>query len=152
MKKYQFRLEAYLKIKQFEEKNSWNEVLQQMARVNSIEERIESLNQQQSLVRKNISKVGLKKASVVHEFLLADESISGTQARIEDLKKSLLKEKKLLEILKNKHIESKKELKTFEKLKENDVSRFKIKKDKMENKRTDELAQQMFQRRKAENE
>lgn len=152
MKKHQFRLEAYLKIKQFEEKNSWNEVLQQMARVNSIEDKIESLSKQQSIVRKNVSMIGLKKQSVVHEFLLADESITGTQARIEDLKKSLVKEKKTLEILRNKHIESKKELKTIEKLKENDLLKFKIKKEKIENKRTDEIAQQMFHRGRVENE
>ncbi|MBY0385190.1 flagellar FliJ family protein [bacterium] len=152
MKKHQFRLESYLKIKQFEEKNSWNEVLQQSARVNYLENQIDDLFKQQSLARKKASLVGFKKESAVHEFMLVDESIAGTQARIEELQKSLFKEKKTLEILKNKHIESKKELKTIEKLKENDIVKFKIKKEKIEAKRNDEIAQQMFHRGRVENE
>lgn len=145
-------MESYLKIKEFEEKISWSEVLIQMGRVNFILQKITELKERQKSIRQKASLVGQNQGPEVYELALAGESLEGTKARIESLMLELRNEERILERLRLKHIESKKELKTIEKLKENDLKNFKIEKDKKELKMTSEIALQMHNRGKAENE
>ncbi len=152
MKKHRFRMESYLKIKEFEEKLSWTEVLAQMNRVTTIVQKITQLKNQQKTIRKNISMIGQNQGPQIYELSLAGESIEGTKVKIESLLLEQRNEEKILERLRLKHIESKKDLKTIEKLKENDLRNFKIDRDKKDLKTTSELALQMHNREKAENE
>ncbi len=152
MKKHRFRMESYLKIKEFEEKLSWTEVLSQMNRVTVIVQKIIHLKNQQKTIRKNISMIGQNQGPQIYELSLAGESIEGTKVRIESLLLEQKNEEKILERLRLKHIEAKKDLKTIEKLKENDLKSFKIDRDKKDLKITSELALQMHNRQKAENE
>jgi flagellar export protein FliJ len=152
MKKHTFRMESYLRIKEFEEKLSWSEVLTQMGRVNSVTQKIITLKDQQKNIRKKTSMFGLNEGPQLYELSLAGESIIGTSARIESLTLELRNEEKILERLRVKHVEAKKELKTIEKIKENDKARFKQHKEKMDLKTTSEIALQMHNRGKVENE
>ncbi len=152
MKKHHFRMESYLKIKEFEEKLSWTEVLSQMNRVTVIVQKITQLKNQQKTIRKNISMIGQNQGPQIYELSLAGESIEGTKVRIESLLLEQRNEEKILERLRLKHLESKKDLKTIEKLKENDLRNFKIDRDKKDLKITSEIALQMYNREKAENE
>ncbi len=145
-------MESYLKIKEFEEKISWSEVLTQMGRVNSIVQKITELKERQKSIRQKTSRVGQNQGPEIYELSLAGESLEGTKARIESLILELRNEERILERLRLKHVESKKELKTIEKLKENELKNFKIEKDKKELKTTSEIALQMHNRGKAENE
>jgi flagellar export protein FliJ len=152
LKKYQFRLASYLKIKEFEEKNSWSEVLIQEARVSSIQNKIDELTIQRGQIRKNISRLGQSNGPGLHEVDLSEESLAGTQKRLEIYILDLEKENKLLEKLKAKHTEAKKELKTIEKLKEREFQEYKSFKEKNDAKITTEIAAQMHVLRKVENE
>lgn len=152
MKKHRFRMESYLKIKEFEEKLSWTEVLSQMNRVTVIVQKINQLKNQQKTIRKNISMIGQNHGPQLYELSLAGESIEGTKVKIESLLLEQRNEEKILERLRLKHLESKKDLKTIEKLKENDSREFKIERDKKDLKTTSEIALQMHNRQKAENE
>ena len=152
MKKHRFRLDSYLKIKEFEEKLSWSEVLTQMGRVSAIVQKINQLKEQQKSIRKKTSLIGQDQGPQIYELSLAGESIEGTKVKIESLMLELRNEERILERLRLKHVESKKELKTIEKVKENDFRAFKIEKDKKDLKTTSEIALQMHNRGKAENE
>ncbi len=152
MKRHRFRMESYLKIKEFEEKLSWTEVHAQMNRVTVIVQKILQLKNQQKMIRKNISMIGQSQGPQIYELSLAGESIEGTKVKIESLLLEQKNEEKILERLRLKHIEAKKDLKTIEKLKENDLKSFKIDRDKKDLKITSELALQMYNREKAENE
>lgn len=152
MKKNSFRLQTFLRIKEFEEKNAWSEVLRQEAQVHLIVQEISNLKNQQKIARKNSSTVGLVNGAQLYELNLAHESIIGTDVKIEHLKVEQAREEKILDKLRAKHIESKKELKTIEKLKEKNSLEFKVARDKYEAKQTNEIAQQMHLRGKAENE
>lgn len=152
MMKHRFRMESYLKIKEFEEKISWTEVLAQMNRVTAIVQKITQLKNQQKAIRKNISMIGQNQGPQLYELSLAGESIEGTKVKIESLLLEQRNEEKILERLRLKHVEAKKELKTIEKLKENDLKNFKIDRDKKDLKTTSEIALQMHNREKAGNE
>lgn len=152
MKKNQFRLQSFLRIKEFEEKNAWSEVLRQEGRINLIVQEINQLKDLQQATRKKSSRIGLDQGPQLYELTLADESISGTNVRIDLLKVDQAREEKVLEKLRLKHIEAKKELKTIEKLKEKSTQEFKTTRDKFEAKQTNEIAQQMYNRGKADNE
>jgi flagellar export protein FliJ len=152
MKKHRFRMESFLKIKEFEEKLSWTEVLSQMGRVTAIVQKINHLKSQQKTIRKNMSMIGQNQGPQLYELSLAGESIEGTKVKIENLLLEQRNEEKILERLRLKHLESKKDLKTIEKLKENDLRNFKIERDKRDLKTTSEIALQMHNRGKAENE
>jgi flagellar export protein FliJ len=152
MKKHRFRLDSYLKIKEFEEKLSWSEVLTQMGRVSAIVQKINHLKEQQKNIRKKTSLIGQDQGPQIYELSLAGESIEGTKVKIESLMLELRNEERILERLRLKHVESKKELKTIEKVKENDFKAFKIEKDKKDLKTTSEIALQMHNRGKVENE
>jgi flagellar export protein FliJ len=145
-------MESYLKIKEFEEKISWTEVLSQMSRVAAIVQKITQLKNQQKTARKNISMIGQNQGPQIYELSLAGESIEGTKVKIESLLLEQRNEEKILERLRLKHVEAKKELKTIEKLKENDLKNFKIDRDKKDLKTTSEVALQMHNREKAGNE
>ena len=152
MKKNNFRLQSFLRIKEFEEKNAWSEVLRQEARIHLIAQEISRLINQQKMTRKNSSTVGLAHGAQLYELNLANESILGTDVKIENLKLEQAREENILDRLRAKHIEAKKELKTIEKLKEKNTFEFKNLRDKYEAKQTNEIAQQMYIRGKAENE
>jgi flagellar export protein FliJ len=152
LKKYQFRLESYLKIKEFEEKNSWSEVLAQEARVASIQSQMDQLEFQRGQIRFKLSLIGQQRGPGLYEIDLGEESLNATKKRLENLAIDLEKEKKLLERLKIKHAEAKKELKTIEKLKEREKIEYKSLKEKMDSKNITEIAGQMYLRRKAQNE
>jgi flagellar export protein FliJ len=145
-------MESYLRIKEFEEKLSWTEVLSQMNRVAVVVQKISQLKTQQKTIRKNISMIGQKQGPQLYELSLAGESIEGTKVKIESLLLEQRNEEKILERLRLKHLESKKDLKTIEKLKENELKEFKIERDKIDLKTTSEIALQMYNREKAENE
>ncbi len=152
MKKNQFRLKSFLRIKEFEEKNAWSEVLRQETRVQLIVQQIDQLKNQLKVTRTKSSTVGLEDGAQLYELNLANESILGTNVKIDQLKTEQFREEKILERLRTKHIEAKKELKTIEKLKEKNALEFKTLRDKYEAKQTNEIAQQMHVRGKAENE
>lgn len=152
MKKHKFRMDSFLKIKEFEEKTAWSEFLRQEARVLAIKKQISDLHEQQSRARQKMSQVGLKSGPELSEVALNNESLTATKQRIELLSLSLGNEERILEKLRLKHIESKKELKTIEKLKENDISKYKTLRDKYDAKITTEIGMQIYNRGKVENE
>ncbi len=152
MKKHQFRMESYLKIKEFEEKMSWSEVLIQMGRVNALMQRITKLKDQQKSIRQKTSLIGQNQGPQIYELSLAGESLEGTKAKIESLLLELRNEERILERLRLKHVEAKKELKSIEKLKENNLKDYKILRDKKDLKITAEVALQMHNRGRVENE
>jgi flagellar export protein FliJ len=152
MKKHKFRMDSFLKIKEFEEKNAWSEFLRQESRVLAIKKQINDLKEQQSMARKKISQVGLKNGPELSEVSWTNESLSATKQKIEVFYLSLANEEKTLERLRLKHVEAKKELKIIEKLKENDISKYKILRDKYDAKVTSEIGLQIYNRGKVENE
>ncbi len=152
MKKHKFRMDSFLKIREFEEKTAWSEFLRQESRVQAIKKQISDLNDQQSSARQKISQVGLKSGPELSEVALNNESLLATKQRIEVISLSLNNEERILEKLRLKHLEAKKELKTIEKLKENDISKYKKLRDKYDAKITSDIGMQMYNRGKVENE
>lgn len=152
MKKHKFRMDSFLKIKEFEEKNAWSEFLRQESRVMTIKKQISDLQEQQSLARQKISQVGLKNGPDLSEVSWTNESLSATKHKIETIHLSLASEERVLERLRLKHVEAKKELKIIEKLKENDITKYKHLRDKYDAKITSEIGLQIYNRGKVENE
>lgn len=144
MKKHQFRLQNYLKIKEFDEKISWTDVLKQEARIHEIQDQIHRIVESQKNSHKKSTQIGLRAGPQLYELDLTLESIAGLDVRLRALQTTLAQEEKILERLKQKHIEAKKELKIVEKLKANDEEKFKIFKNKQDEKRTNEVAQQVY--------
>ena len=152
MKKYSFRLESYLKIKTYEEKICWRDVLNQDAKVISIQNRIHSLNEQNSANKQNISELTADTSSFVSEAAWGNESIIATKELIKQLTVDLEKESKTLDKLRLKHLEAKRELKVIEKLKEQSLSQHKEKVSKDDRNKMAEIAQQTFLRGRGQNE
>ncbi len=152
MKKHQFRLENYLKIKSYEEKNCWNDVLQQQARVEKIEEKIIMLTEQTHLTKAKISTLKSGSSLFVPTVAWSEESVGATKELIKQLTVELEKEFKTLDKLKQKHVEAKKELKTVEKLKEQSKVQYKENVLKDDAKKMSEIAQQTFLRNRGHDE
>lgn len=146
MKNHKFRLENYLKIKSFEEKNCWNAVLQQQSRVEKIEERIITLTEQTFKTKEEISSLKVAGSLFVPAVAWGEESVEATKELIKQLSVELEKEFKTLERLKQKHMESKKELKIVEKLKEQSKAEYRENVLKDDAKKMNEIAQQTFLR------
>ena len=152
MKKHQFRLENYLKIKSYEEKNCWNSVLQQQSRVEKLEGKILFLTEQSLQTKEKISTLKSNDSLFMPTLAWGEESVSATKELIKQLAAELDKEFKTLEKLKLKHVETKKELKIIEKLKEHSKTQYRENVLKDDAKKMSEIAQQTFLRNRGQDE
>lgn len=146
MKKFDFRLKGFLRIKEFEERNAWNEVLKQEGRVNAIQNRITTLatgihDSRQQLSAPNIG------ADAAGRWQLAEESIRGMNAQIEVLQKEYALEAKTLERLLYRHREAKKEAKIISNYKDRKKSEFEDLKAKQEEIQRTEISTQSYIRK-----
>jgi flagellar export protein FliJ len=146
MKKFNFRLTGFLKIKEFEEKNAWNEVLKQEGRVNALKRRIDTLIEAVHESRQQLSDPDMG-PSTAGRWQLAEESIAGQTAQISVLEKEYLLEKKTLEKLIFRHSEIKKEAKIIDNYKARKKSEFADAKAKNEEIQRNEFATQSFLRK-----
>jgi flagellar biosynthesis chaperone FliJ len=147
MKAFKFRLENYLKIKEFEEKNSWNEVLKQEARVALVKKKIEEMwtTMQRSREEKNLlgsdPKVNQAKVELINDSLI------GLEARMVSYRREYQVEMKLLEKMMEVHAEKRKDAKIIDKFKGRKKQEFKVGRDKAEQKQINEIAGHLFNRR-----
>lgn len=146
MKKFNFRLDSFLKIKQFEEKIAWNEVLKQEGRVSIIQEQIDTTHMSIQAAREEMSRVGDHHS--IHTAQLNQMSIEGLSFKLKDLQFSLKKEIALLHKLKERHFEFKKEAKSLETYKENKKNDYKQEIKKKDILRLSEVGTQKHSRRK----
>lgn len=123
MKKFDFRLKGFLRIKEFEERNAWNEVLKQEGRVNAIQNRMTTLATGVHESRQQLSTPSIG-ADAAGRWQLAEESIRGMNAQIEVLQKEFALESKTLERLLHRHREAKKEAKILTNYKDRKKSEF----------------------------
>lgn len=115
MKKFNYRLDSYLKIKQFEEKIAWNEVLKQEGRIHLLQQQIDTIHMQIQNSRETVSRTGTGDGSFqVNTANLHQMGIEGLDYRVKEIKTALVKELVLLQRLKDRHAEMKKEAKTLE--------------------------------------
>lgn len=147
MKKFNFRLAGLLRIREFEEKNAWNEVLKQESRLQNIKNKIDNL--QMGIASSRQMTLPAEHASVLSNWQLAEEAISGMGARIEILELEYAQETKLLEKLVARHQEAKKESKILENFKERKSTEFKVEKNKMEAKQSIDFATQSHMRKQS---
>ena len=144
MKKFNFRLAGYQRIKAFEEKNAWNEVLKQEARVLKIKQAMDNLEMDIRKGREDMSRVG---ENSVPRWHLAEEAIGGLTARIQQLQQEYNAEMRLLEKLVIKHREAKKEAKIIENYEDRKRAEFKEDKAKHDEIQRNETATQSFMRK-----
>ena len=152
MKKHFFRLENYLKIKIFEEKNCLSSVLQQQSRVDILERRLQSLEAQMRETKEDLSRPSQETYLFAPKVAWGEESLRATKEVIIQLKEALAKELRILEKLKAKHLEARKDVKVIEKLKEQSKTNFKEKLNKEDSKKMSEIAQQTYLRGRGQNE
>lgn len=133
MKEFKFRLESYLKLKVYEEKNAWSEVLKQQGRVYQIEESIHNINRAMSEGREKLA----QDSSVSQ---LVEESINALNVKLKMLYQEKIAEEKTLDILLKKHMEKKKEAKIIENLKNKKKADFTKEKSKKDQNNLEEIA------------
>jgi flagellar export protein FliJ len=143
MKKFNFRLGGYLRIKEFEEKNAWNEVLKQEKRTQSLKDKIDDL----TMDIHNTRLATVDTSQAVPQWALADEAIRGMTARITELQKEYAVEMKTLEKLVLKHRETKKEAKIVNNYKDRKKNEFEEEKNKIEDKQRIDISTQSFMRK-----
>lgn len=147
MKNFRFRLAGYQKIKEFEEKNAWNEVLRQENRVLSLQAKMADI---QSVMKKNREErdlLGRDPGMNTHKVDLINSSLLALDARLHSTRGEYLAEHKLLEKLREIHNEKRKDAKVIEKLKERKKEEFKDAKNKWEQKQSNEIAGNIYTRR-----
>jgi len=146
MKKFNFRLSGFLRIKEFEEKNAWNEVLQQEARLNALRKRLDTLSTGIHESRRQLSDPDMG-ASAAGRWQVAEESIRGMTAQTKVLENEYALEMKTLEKLVHRHREIKKEARILENYKERKHHDFVEEKAKADEIQRNEFATQSFIRR-----
>ena len=151
MKAFQFRLKNYLKIKEFEEKNSWNEVLKQESRALNLKNKIDNLYITMQKSRAERDQIGINPNVDQMRASLINESLQGLDARVKALHQEYQVELKLLEKLKDIHSEKRKEAKVIDKLQERKKKEFKVEREKIEQKNSNEIAGNLFARRDKKN-
>ncbi len=146
MKKFNFRLSGFLRIKEFEEKNAWNEVLQQENRVSSIKSRMNTLHES---IHENRTRLSQSQASQnpMAQWQWAEESIEGQKAQIAILEKEYQLELKTLEKLVARHREINKEAKIISNYKDRKKEEFIEDKSKLEELQRNEYATLSHMRR-----
>lgn len=147
MKPFQFRLKNFLKIKEFEEKNSWNEVLKQESRAFNIKNKIDNLNMTMQKSREERDQIGINPMMDQAHATLINESLTALEARGEALHKEYLVELKTLEKLKEIHSEKRKEAKILDKFKDRKKAEYKVDREKVEQKQSNEIAGNLYTRR-----
>lgn len=147
MKKFNFRLNGYLRIKEFEEKNAWNEVLKQEARIQNLKNKIDNLNMTILQSRERMNQVGREQGTDAAHLQMVEESITGMKAHIETLAQEHARESKTLEKLVLKHREIKKESKIITNFKERKKSDYDKERDKQIEKQSADFATQSFLRK-----
>lgn len=149
MKKFNFRLDSFLKIKQFEEKIAWNEVLKQEERVSKITHQIDTIHMQIKNAREIVSRTGGHQEG--DSIVVADLHQQGIEAlgwRIQDLQVMLKKEISLLQKVRDRHSEIKKETKSLESYKDKQKQEHKKENNKADVLRLSEVGSQRLARRK----
>jgi flagellar protein FliJ len=147
MKAFKFRLENYLKIREFEEKNSLNEVLRQEGRLLEVRSKIEHLMDIMHSSREEKNLLGRDARVDSAKVELINDSLVGLNARMNVFRREYQVEATQLEKLKAVHAEKRKDAKIIEKLKERKKKEFNVARDKVEQKQTNEAASNLFNRR-----
>jgi flagellar export protein FliJ len=147
MKAFKFRLENYLKIKEFEEKNSLNEVLKQEGVLLEVRMKIERIMDIMHASREEKNLLGRDPSVDSAKVDLINESLIGLNARMNIFRREYQVQATLLEKLKVAHAEKRKDAKIIEKLKDRKKKEFNVARDKVEQKQTNEVAGNLFNRR-----
>jgi len=147
VKKFNFRLAGYLRIKEFEEKNAWNEVLKQEARTSVLQNKIDNLNMRIRESREAASRAGQASGATAAETHLLAESIIAMGAQVVALQSDLEVEMKILEKLVAKHRETKKDAKVINNFKDRKKNDFEKEKAKSEEKQRHDFSTQSFIRK-----
>lgn len=142
MKKFNFRLTGYLRIKEFEEKTAWNEVLKQEARTSQIKNKIDNLIMSIHTNREGLTQTGGGETPDVARWQLINESITGMNAQIGLLQQEYAVEAKILERLVNKHRDLKRESKVIENYKDRKRVEFKEEKQKQADQQRQDFSMQ----------
>lgn len=142
---FKFRLDSYLKLKVHEEKSAWNEVLKQQGRVSDIEDSIHTINEAMSAARADLSASGGVGKHSAGKADLVEESLSALTVKLKILFNEKAKQEKLLEVLKQKYFEKKKDAKIIENLKERKRVEYTKEYAKQEDKNNEEIARTMAQ-------
>jgi len=147
MGRFKFRLDSYLNLKVHEEKSAWNEVLKQQGRVSEIEDYIHTINEAMSAARADLSVSGGNGDYSAGKAVLVEESLSALTVKLQFLFSEKAKEEKILEVLKLKYFEKKKDAKIIENLKDRKKAEFVKERSKEEDKKNEEIARTMAQSR-----
>jgi flagellar biosynthesis chaperone FliJ len=147
VKSFKFRLAGYLKIKEFEEKNAWNEVIKQETRVTAVKTKIEALITKMEERKAERSQVGLNPAITQVSADLISQSLEALDVRLKGMIKEYQAEMMVLEKLRDQHNEKKKEAKIIDKYQDRKKKDFKVQLDKLEQKQTNESAANLYIRR-----
>lgn len=149
MKKFNYRLDSFLKIKQFEEKIAWNEVLKQEGRILLLREQIDTIHTQIQVSRDTVSRTGTGEGSFqVNTANLLQMGIEGLGFRVKEIETQLKKEMAILQKLKDRHAEMKKDAKTLETHKDKQKAAYKKEVGKKDVLRLSEVGAQKVARRK----
>ncbi|MBY0314229.1 MAG: hypothetical protein K2Q26_01830 [Bdellovibrionales bacterium] len=149
MKKFNYRLDSFLKIKQFEEKIAWNEVLKQEGRILLLREQIDTIHRQIQVSRDTVSRTGTGDGSFqVNTANLLHMGIEGLGFRVKEIEAQLKKEMSILQKLKDRHAEMKKEAKTLETHKDKKKAAYKKEVGKKDILRLSEVGAQRMAKRK----
>ena len=143
MRAFKFRLDSYLKLKVHEEKSAWNEVLKQQGRVSQLEEYIHTINEAMSAARADLSGSGVNEKYSIGKAEIVAESLSALTVKLSHIFSEKAKEEKVLESLRQKYFEKKKEAKTIENLKDRRKAEYVKEQSKFEDKKNEEIAQTM---------
>src|SRR5690242_15784097 len=138
MKKFRFRMEGFLKIKEFEEKNSLNEVLKQENRVLSLKSKIDDLMDLMEKSREKGDLLGRDPSMQPENVLLINDSLTAFEVRLHNARSEYLAENKLLEKLREIYNEKRKEAKVIDNFKDRQKQEFKKLANKEEQKKNNE--------------
>jgi flagellar export protein FliJ len=144
---FKFRLAAYHKLKQYEEKSSWNEVLKQEGLVSNLTQQIDTIKTTVAELREKLSQIGVPGGTKIIDAETLNESIHAFLVRTERIRREKVAEEKTLEVLKQKYFEKKKEAKIIDNLKDRKMAEHKKVEAKKDDKKTDDIVSMLIQRR-----